>query len=126
MLKCPNCADELIEQSMYGILIDRCKGCGGIFFDRNELESILDIVEIIGDIELDEDEIDTTSIAERERIFKCPHDGEIMGKKIIGAETIDVCGKCGGIWLDDGELFALKITENNIKNNLNLYIRLGN
>jgi len=33
--------------------------------------------------------------------------GSLMAKARFGGETIDVCGDCGGVWLDDGELQSL-------------------
>ena len=48
-----------------------------------------------------------------------------MERKDYGGITVDVSKDCTGVWLDDGELFSLKTTENHIKENLKLYIRLG-
>ena len=43
-----------------------------------------------------------------------------------GAMTLDAIGdKCRGVWLDDGELVSLKRTENHIRANLGLYVRLA-
>ena len=75
-------------------------------------------------IELDEEEVDTLTPTSRE-LHKCPNDGTEMERKDYGGVAVDVCGDCKGIWLDDGELFSLKTTENHIRENLNLYIRLA-
>ena len=106
-------------------MVDRCNTCNGIYFDKGELEAILEIVRIFNTIKMNETEIDTTA-AEKDRKLKCPEDGTIMDKREIGNQIIDICSACGGIWLDDKEIVALKIAENHIKNNINLYIRLGN
>jgi hypothetical protein len=40
-MRCPKCGSQLAEQKMEGIVVDRCESCGGIFFDRGELELLL-------------------------------------------------------------------------------------
>jgi Transcription factor zinc-finger len=48
-------------------------------------------------------------LVEREQIYKCPVDGAIMKKEIVGKEIIiDKCPECKGIWLDYGELEAIE------------------
>ncbi len=39
--KCPKCANDLQEEDIAGVTIDRCIVCEGIFLDRGELEEIL-------------------------------------------------------------------------------------
>lgn len=102
-----------------------CPACGGAFFDHGELESIVQIVDIFKDIRLLEEEIDTVSRHEKERILLCPECTVELDPKEIAGEIIDICPECRGIWLDKGEIIALKIAENHIKEYLNLYIRLA-
>src|SRR5262245_16488200 len=41
-MKCPECGSDMAEEPLAEkILIDRCSRCGGLFFDRGELEDIL-------------------------------------------------------------------------------------
>ena len=41
-MKCPNCGSEMKEEPVNPqILVDRCSVCGGMFFDRGELDEIL-------------------------------------------------------------------------------------
>lgn len=122
---CPVCKIPLVETKLHGQQIDRCPKCKGIFFDKGELESIIHIVELFQSVSINEKEIDTVSSTEKERNFLCPHDNITMKKEEIAGLTIDICPKCTGIWLDGGEITALKTSENHIKRNLNLYIRLG-
>ncbi|MCF8060280.1 MAG: zf-TFIIB domain-containing protein [Bacteriovoracaceae bacterium] len=42
-LRCPKCGSEMHEFKLLGILIDKCEGCNGLFFDNGELETLLDI-----------------------------------------------------------------------------------
>lgn len=37
-LKCPRCGSEMNEVALEHVKVDRCIGCGGIFFDKGELE----------------------------------------------------------------------------------------
>ena len=40
-MKCPKCGADLEEIEMDHIMVDKCPGCGGIFFDKGELELML-------------------------------------------------------------------------------------
>ncbi|HEY7159888.1 MAG TPA: zf-TFIIB domain-containing protein [Acidobacteriota bacterium] len=41
-MKCPECGSNMNEELLAeNIMVDRCTRCGGIFFDRGELEDIL-------------------------------------------------------------------------------------
>lgn len=123
---CPTCDIPLKEGGLHGEKVDKCTECGGIFFDKGELESILKIVRLYQSIKLDEPDIPNISDTEIKRIVKCPADLASMDPVIIAGVTIDICPKCKGIWLDRGEIVVLKMFENHIRRNLNLYIRLGN
>lgn len=39
--KCPKCTNDLKEEDIAGVTIDRCVSCAGIFLDRGELEEIM-------------------------------------------------------------------------------------
>ena len=41
-MHCPKCGEPMEEIAHLGIMVDRCKGCSGIFFDRGELEILLE------------------------------------------------------------------------------------
>jgi uncharacterized protein len=40
-MRCPKCGDSMSEMEMTGIMVDKCKSCGGIYFDSGELELFL-------------------------------------------------------------------------------------
>ena len=41
-MKCPKCGSQMAEEPLRDdVKVDRCSRCGGIFFDRGELEDIL-------------------------------------------------------------------------------------
>ncbi len=37
-MKCPKCGHDMKEVMLRDIAVDMCKNCGGIFFDKGELE----------------------------------------------------------------------------------------
>ena len=126
MKKCPVCDVPMIEGELGSEIVDRCPKCNGIYFDKGELEALVELVRRFSDVELDETDIDTIPKFERDRVLYCPVDEGRMREKDIGEGfIIDVCEKCDAIWLDDGELNAIKVLEKHIKENITLYIRLG-
>lgn len=40
-MRCPKCGQQMQEQDRGGVKIDVCSGCGGVFFDKGELELLL-------------------------------------------------------------------------------------
>ena len=39
-IRCPNCSDEMILTDRYGVEIDHCPRCKGVWLDRGELEKV--------------------------------------------------------------------------------------
>jgi uncharacterized protein len=39
---CPKCGQPMVEKDHKGVLVDVCTFCEGVFFDRGELEDLLD------------------------------------------------------------------------------------
>jgi len=39
---CPKCGHRMEEKEMLGIVVDRCSSCSGIYFDKGELELLLE------------------------------------------------------------------------------------
>ncbi len=125
LFACPTCAVQLDEAPLDGEVVRRCPRCGGIYFGPGQLESIVHIVRLFQSIHLEEEDIDSVSEEERARILCCPMDGTPMTKLGIAGLALDQCSSCRGIWLDDGEIAALKMAETHIRGNIQLYIRLG-
>ena len=40
-LKCPKCGHDMKEETLDGVIVDRCTFCEGIFFDAGELDQVL-------------------------------------------------------------------------------------
>ena len=43
--KCPIDGENLIQEEIYGIIIDKCKKCKGVWLDRKELKKIKENIE---------------------------------------------------------------------------------
>jgi Zn-finger nucleic acid-binding protein len=122
---CPVCSVDLQPVLLDGELVRRCPQCNGMCFERGQLESIVHIVKLFQSVRLSEDDIDSISPEERARTRCCPLDRSRMKKAEIAGLTVDLCGSCGAIWLDDGEITALKMAETHIRGNIQLYMKLG-
>lgn len=44
-MKCPKCSEQMVEIELLSIVIEKCEGCGGLYFDKGELETLLDITD---------------------------------------------------------------------------------
>jgi uncharacterized protein len=40
-LTCPKCGSEMRSYERNRVLVDQCTGCGGLFLDRGEVESLV-------------------------------------------------------------------------------------
>ena len=107
-MKCPACKSPLREKGASGMTLDICYGgCGGIWFDANELERV-----------------DARAATSLHTIWTAPHKKvelteprlcprcpeQVLDRKWFSAAEkveIDQCPKCGGIWLDAGEFSVI-------------------
>ena len=101
-IECPSC-DQMLQSVLYeGVQVYVCFGCKGFFLDEDKLIQIEETLEI---------EVDKKSPPPSHRggdVNKtCPVCKELMEKIEFGkinTTIIDKCEKCGGIWLDKGEI----------------------
>ena len=101
-MPCPRCQTKSFRElslDYSGALVDRCAKCGGLWFDKGELEQVLHVAVPIEKVPRDAKKSD----------LRCPR-----CKKVLFAffypEThvmVDMCKKCCGIWLDHGEFKAI-------------------
>ncbi|PJA52173.1 MAG: hypothetical protein CO167_09980 [Candidatus Marinimicrobia bacterium CG_4_9_14_3_um_filter_48_9] len=111
-MNCPACSNPLTLKNVGNLDVDVCEnGCGGIWFDLLELKKVDEPHESAGEALLDiprNPEIKVDFEAKR----KCPHcDGITMMRHFYSIKReveIDECPNCGGIWLDAGELAAIR------------------
>jgi hypothetical protein len=102
---------EQVEVS--GVELDYCRdGCGGIWFDNFELKQLDEEQEGSGELLeeiLNQSLVDDTVRAEK---LTCPRCDNVKMRRHKYNYTSDVhvdqCYSCNGIWLDKGELAAIR------------------
>lgn len=111
-MNCPACGNVLEEVMAGDMKVDVCRdGCGGAWFDQFELQQVDNPGEYAGadllamapaaDVRVDK--------AQRRNCPKC--DGIVMARRFFSVRMdveIDECPKCGGVWLDHGELAKVR------------------
>ena len=96
-MKCPVCRTLMFVVEYDGIELDVCQDCGGIWFDRGELDLVLG----------DHAALELTPRVADEAGRDCPICSNLMGKMNIGPDEgvlIDACGEQCGMWFDRGEV----------------------
>jgi Zn-finger nucleic acid-binding protein len=110
-MRCPACGHELNEIKLGSVAIDVCEaGCGGIWFDANELKKIeqeqVHAPDQVVDIHRDPDTKPDVKCARY--CPRCLTDKlETRIPRLGSAIEFDCCPRCGGYWLDHGELETL-------------------
>jgi len=111
-MECPACGKALQVVTVSDVSVDVCRGgCGGIWFDNYELKKFDEPHEAAGQALLDIERNDKTRVdyGKRRDCPKC--DGIVMMRHFHSIKRqveIDECPKCGGIWLDCGELSQIR------------------
>lgn len=112
-MNCPTCSSLLSEVTIDNIQLDVCtEGCGGIWFDRFELQKMDEPHEYTDEnlIEL----LSTTNISKSTESQRrnCPKCSDmVMMQHFYSVKRqveVDHCPKCAGYWLDEGELFKIR------------------
>jgi Zn-finger nucleic acid-binding protein len=110
-MKCPLCKKEMVEEDFGTAKVDVCEiGCRGIWFDWSELEALDESDEGFGTALKEALEYPRTKDQNREQL-QCPKCGIPMVVHTLGPTAdinIDECFQCGGIFLDAGELKAIR------------------
>ena len=111
-MKCPLCKKEMKVIKIGNIQLDECSdGCRGIWFDISELQKLDEKTEGTGS-ELERILSYTRALDINPfRKVKCPRCTIKMERHEYIDHSriyIDECFKCGGIWLDKGELGAIR------------------
>ena len=112
-MKCPTCDVDLDQVTIENIQLDVCKdGCGGIWFDRFELEKMDESHEFTDENLIDVLAIESPVGYDPTLKRRCPKCGDmIMMRHFFSIKKeveVDHCPKCAGYWLDEGELFKIR------------------
>ncbi len=110
-MNCPACGRELSQMKVGEITVDVCRGgCGGIWFDKWELMRVDEKSEAAGEELVNIERDPNISVNKGKR--RCPKCGDVyMMRHFFTAKQeieVDECPKCGGFWLDAGELAAIR------------------
>ena len=105
-MNCPNCKKETLEKiTFHKNQIDRCSQCHGIWFDHGELRKTKD----------EEDQflkwldVDLWKDGKRFQISSSPKTCPVCKVNLYEVNygesdiKVDICNKCKGVWLDEGE-----------------------
>lgn len=90
MYCCPHHATGLTETMARNLFIWRCGTCSGLWLPSGVFKAGVGHVTVAG--------------RGRPAGLLCPHDAGQLTAVIHRGVEIDVCGSCGGIWFDRGEL----------------------
>jgi Zn-finger nucleic acid-binding protein len=111
-MQCPACDNELNEVIVGDIKVDVCKqGCGGIWFDIFELKRVDEKHEATGEMLLDIEKNPNITVdhSKKRNCPKCKN--TIMMRHFFSVKReveVDECPRCGGFWLDSGELGKIR------------------
>jgi len=111
-MKCPACRNKLTQKTVGDITVDVCAdGCGGIWFDRFELDKVDEAHETAGAELLAIERKAGLDIDPGARLL-CPRCKNVrMMRHFCSVKRevqVDECPACGGTWLDVGELALIR------------------
>lgn len=102
---CPKCKVDMTRKEVEvpgpNVFIDFCPNCKSYWFDKGELSKIV------------KDRLVKKYLTESKGMdkwtrFSCPRCNGKMTMKFVYNLEVDECKDCNGLWLDKGELSALK------------------
>lgn len=102
-MNCPRCQTPLIIVEYEDIELDWCSACGGLWFNRGEM----DLLALKMGLPPVRFAPAPPGNARDEKMLKCPECNRRMDKRLLEEDhstVVDVCPHCGGLWLDHGEL----------------------
>ena len=102
-LTCPKCRYRMRVVTFAGVEVDRCEGCGGIWFDLLEQE---DLRRATGSEAVDSGDPETGRRFDQVGHIRCPVDGTPMVRMVDKGQPhlwIESCPLCFGTFFDAGE-----------------------
>jgi Zn-finger nucleic acid-binding protein len=103
---CPRCGDNLEERTFGDVKLDGCSGCGGIWFDSQELNQLTRDPSV-GLMEIERafnPAVFGGGAAGRMLCPKCAQPLSPFSFSHTPEVGLDICRQCKGVWLDDGEM----------------------
>jgi len=112
MINCPRCKTAMEIVRVDDVDLERCTSCAGIFFDNFELKKLDEAHEGKGSEVFSKDKTARRVAPAMDQKLPCPKcPGIIMMRRyssVKRAVEVDECAKCGGIWVDPGEISAIR------------------
>jgi uncharacterized protein len=102
-LICPKCRSEMAPVRFAGVEVDRCGGCGGLWFDLLEQE---DLRAASGSEIVDSGNPETGRRFDQVGLIRCPVDGTPMVRMVEKGQPhlwLESCPLCFGTFFDAGE-----------------------
>lgn len=111
---CPRKHGPLEERTMDGVTIDICPSCGGTWFDAREIDKFDEVHEKAGQALLELMESYQNVEIDYDAVLSNPASPEIeLVRRYYSPKEkieIDECPVTGGLWLDGGDLRAIRDT----------------
>jgi len=105
-MNCPRCKTSTATRTIKDAELDICESCGGIFFDRGELNAVAEPTS--GDLEYSTIHEESFRHTDAFAATPCPRCPDTTMKKVEflvhTAIIFDYCEACRGFWLDGHEL----------------------
>jgi len=105
-MDCPVCVLPMDKLKLFGVEIDTCRFCGGLWLDRNELGTFIQKGNIPKRL------LTTYCLDDRKKMVKegersCPRCGNLLQLVSHRGINVEFCNGCGGLWFDRGELLKI-------------------
>ncbi|MBD3331394.1 hypothetical protein GF356_00980 [candidate division GN15 bacterium] len=116
-MQCPECKSELIEEHYSSVAVDRCVGCNGYWFDRNEVEAFARSKKTV----LKRKSVDESDFLSVTNIpaGPCPRcSGGTLEVGLFKGLSFSRCNQCRGFFLTE-EQIQLLVTEAQPENDHN-------
>jgi Zn-finger nucleic acid-binding protein len=103
-MECPKCQAGEMERVLFeGIEVDRCPGCGGIWFDAGEAEALKKFKDAA---DMDTGDALAGLAYDTLENIACPRGHGTM-KMVVNPDLLhiyfELCTTCNGVWFDAGE-----------------------
>lgn len=111
ILSCPACTHLLAEKCYGTVTAQVCTiGCGGIWLSPQDIQAMTKTPRIVDRVLAATGSVTPLKHNDQRQCPSCRKDLETWNVKGAGSEVeIDICPRCQGIWLDQGEVATLVI-----------------
>lgn len=101
-MNCPKCKSEMGELlSPIGVLVDVCRGCQGMWFDKGEVSFFAKEPKRLMEA------ISHAASSASPTTISCPRCSARLSQMAVDGLEIEGCEKCSGLYLDAGEMAKL-------------------